>query len=557
MSVITVNKFSGVSPMTPPRYLPDQAAQTAINCPVWLGSLQPIRNTAVTTLNTDGSFTKTGDIKSIYRYGQDQTDELKYWFHWTEEVDVVKGFINADTTERTYYTLNDDAQRPKVTNTSLALGAGTPAPTAAYPLDYYDLGVPKPTTGFITSKSGTPNTSEPSEERVYTYTYVNSYDEESAPYSATDMTAETITVYPGETVTLSSIPTAPTGDYNVTKKRIYRSATGTAETSFFFVAEVPVATTSYVDNVEADSLSEEIPSLTWEQAPVGLKGLIGLSNGVMVGFKGNDVYFAEPYRPFAWPQQYIQTVEYPIVGIAAIDTTVVVLTEGRPYFLQGSHPDSMVMVEADVNQACVSKRSIQTINGMVYYASPDGIVKLAPGGSQVVTQSMFDKYTWQNAFDPAKIVAAKFENQYIGFYQNASAGNGGFVIDTVGNTFNFHEIYAKGIYNDLRNDTLFVVVDNKLHKWDTGSVMTYKWKSKKFTTPEPKSFSCCRVEAEAYPVTLTVWRDGTQILSTSVTDGSLQRLPSGLGNTWEFQLQGTAEVYNVQFAQSPMELNAQ
>ena len=115
MAVITVNKFSGVSPMTPPRYLSNEAAQTALNCPVWKGSLQPIKGALELT---PSPLTKSGNIKSIYRYDQTQTNELNHWFHWTTDVDVVQGFIAGDTTERTYFTGDGN---PKVTDTTLAL----------------------------------------------------------------------------------------------------------------------------------------------------------------------------------------------------------------------------------------------------------------------------------------------------------------------------------------------------------------------------------------------------------------------------------------------------
>ena len=529
--------------MTPPRYLGNEAAQTALNCPVWLGSLQSIRGASEIT---PSPLTKTGDIKSIYRFGQSETDEKKNWFHWTEEVDVVQGFVNADTTERTYYT---GVGAPKVTDNSLALsGAGTD-----YPIASYDLGVPKPVSTLGTVKTGTASPNTTTETRVYTFTYVNSWGEESAPYSATSMSASTEDVYPGESVVVT-MPTAPTGNYNVTKKRIYRSASGTSNTSYFFVAELPVAQTTYTDSQDGDDLNEELPSLTWEHPPADLKGLVGLPNGVMVGFKGNDIYFSEPYRPFAWPTQFVQTVGYAIVGLGVIDTTVVVLTKGRPYFIQGSHPDSMVMVEADVNQACISKRSIVSMNNYVFYASPDGLVGLSPGGSAVVTQSMFDKYSWQ-ALNPSNLVGCRHENQYVGFLETTT-GNGGFVYDITAKTWNFHNIYATGGFNDLKNDALYIIKSNELWKWDTGSALSYTWKSKKFTFPEPKGFTCYRVQAEAYPITMKIYRDGTEVVNKSITSDSLNRLPSGIGTDWEFQLEGNTEVYNVQIAQSPMELNA-
>jgi hypothetical protein len=528
--------------MTPPRYLGTNAAQTALNCPVWLGSLQPIRGISAITPDP---LTRTGALTSIYRFGQNETDEKKYWFHWTADVDVVQGFIAGDTSERTYYT-GDGV--PKVTDSALALaGAGT-----NYPETSYTLGVPKPTptTAPSLAKTGTPDPNTTTETRVYTFTYVNSWDEESAPYTATSLSVD---VYPGEAVSITGLPTAPTGSYNVTKKRIYRSATGSANSSFFFVAEIAIATTTYSDSIAGDSLNEELPSLTWLQPVSDMEGLVGLPNGIMAGFKGNDIYFSEPYRPFAWPVQYMQTAGYPIVGLGVIDTTVVVLTKGRPYFIQGSHPEAMTMVEADVNQACVSKKSIVSMNNYVFYASPDGLVGLSPGGSNVVTQSMFDKYSWQN-MNPANLVGTRYENQYVGFL-NTTSGDGGFVYDMNAKTWNFHNIYATGGFNDLKNDALYVIKSNELWKWDTGTALSYVWKSKKFTFPEPKGFTCYRVQAESYPVTIKIYRDGVSIVSTAVPDSGVKRLPSGIGTDWEFQLEGNTEVYNVQIAQSPMEFN--
>jgi hypothetical protein len=542
MAVITVNKFSGVSPMTPPRYLSNEAAQTALNCPVWKGSLQPIKGALELT---PSPLTKSGNIKSIYRFGQSETNQLNHWFHWTTDVDVVQGFIAGDATERTYYTGDGN---PKVTNATMALSGGG----SDYPIASYDIGVPKPTGTFTTAKTGTPNANTTSETRVYTFTYVNSFGEESTPYSETDMSASTEDVFPGESVVVT-MPTGTLNNVNVTKKRIYRSALGTANTSYFFVAEVSLATATYTDSLDGDDLNEELPSLTWVQPPTTLKGLVGMPNGVMAGFSGNDVYFSEPFRPFAWPTQYVQTVGYPVVGLGVIDTTVVVLTKGRPYFIQGSHPDSSVMVEADVNQACISKRSIVSMNNHVFFASPDGIVALSPGGSSIVTESLFDKETWQ-AQSPDDLVACMYETQYVGFFDTTS-GNGGFVYDMKQKTWNFHNVYVTGAYNDLKNDALYIIKSNELYKWDSGTDLSYTWKSKKYTFPEPKAFSCYRVEAEAYPITVKIYKDSSAIVNLSVTDNSLRRLPPGLGTTWEFQLEGDKEVYNVQLAQTPQELN--
>ena len=51
----------------------------------------------------------------------------------------------------------------------------------------------------------------------------------------------------------------------------------------------------------------------------------------------------------------------------------------------------------------------------VFYASPDGLVGLSPGGSAVVTESLFDKFTWQDT-GPADLLGSMYENKYVGFY---------------------------------------------------------------------------------------------------------------------------------------------
>jgi len=200
---ISIRNFGGIAPKIPARYLADEQAQTAVNCPTWKGPLAPLLDTAFVT-----SLSKSGDLQSVYRFGLDVDSETQYWFHWTTDVDVVRGFINGDTSERTYYT-GDGV--PKVTDNTLALGAGT-----NYPLNFYQLGVPAPASPATCAIGGTPDANSSTETRVYTYTFVNSWGEESAPASA----SLSIDVETGETVTVSTA-TSVTGNYNVQSKPMW------------------------------------------------------------------------------------------------------------------------------------------------------------------------------------------------------------------------------------------------------------------------------------------------------------------------------------------------
>lgn len=534
MVMLALKQFGGVSPKTPARYLPDHMAQTAVNCPVFSGSLQPLPDVGASLL----TLAKSGTPLTIYRYGLDVPSDTQFWFHWPTDVDAVRGPIAGDTSERTYFT--GDGDYPKVTDNTLALAGGE-----GYPVASYRLGVPQPSTAAIAVVTGTGEATAVPETRVYTYTWVNAWGEESAPAGPSNSVDWT----PGQTVALSGLESIPAGAWNLTHRRIYRSTSGT----YLFVAEIPAAQTTYTDSVAADDLAEELPSLTWAMPPADLKGLTAGPNGLLAGFKGRDAYFAEPYRGFAWPEGYIQTLEYPIVGIGVMDTTFAFLTTGTPYFVQGTHPESMAVVKSDIEQACVSKRSIVSFNNAVIYASPDGLMMLSSSGSRLLTESMFTRAQWQ-AYVPSSMHAYQHDNKYVCFYDTGSV-QGGFIYDFQSGLMIFHDIYATAGYADLINDTLYLAfADKTVKKWYAGSNKSFVWRSKKFTLPQVMGFACAQVEAEAYPVTAKVYADGVLIHTQTVTSRTPFRLPAKTARDWEIQLEGNSEVFALLVAQSMQEI---
>ena len=396
--------------------------------------------------------------------------------------------------------------------------------------------------------SGTTDVPEVPETRVYTFTWVNKeagFEFESAPAPA----SASVDVRVGQTVAVSGRGTVAAG-YLATHWRLYRAVSGV----YLFVAELELSQNSFTDDVLAENLGEELPSLTWLPPPDTLAGLTNLPNGIMAGFTGRDVYFCDPYHPHAWPVQYNQTVDFPVVGLGRMDTTLAVLTTGTPYFIQGSHPDSMVVVKSDLEQACASKRSIVSTNNSVIYASPDGLVLLSSGGSRLLTEQMFSRALWQEAFNPSSIHAYQQDMKYVAFYNNGVTA-GGFIFDLTSGHFIYHNIYATAGYNDLQADKLYTAFSDRTVKiWQAGSALSYIWRSKKFTMPQIMGFSCAQVEAEAYPVTAKVYSDGTLVHTQTVAGRTPFRLPVTPGRDWEFQIEGNTEVFAVLVAQSMEEL---
>lgn len=380
--------------------------------------------------------------------------------------------------------------------------------------------------------------------RSYVYTWVTTLGEESAP-SPPSNEVEYAT---GDAITLESFSTPPSDHIVITKARIYRSSTGTENTEFQFVKEVDVPLTTVEDDVPNEELGEILQTETWDPPPSGLKGLVALPNGVFAGFVGNTVYLSEPGYPHAWPQDYKQAVDYPVVALCPFGTSLLVATEGVPYVGQGAHPRNFSLRRIEFDQACVSKRSAKNIGEAAIYASPDGLVAVSNSAVRLVTEGLIDRDEWQT-YNPSSIHAYAYNGLYIAFYSGGTKGSGTLIFDpfnaNVG--LSHSDRHFVGAFVDKKSDTLFVTDGSKVSKWDQGtSKLTMLWRSKLFELESPNNFGFLRVVAESYPVTVRVYGDEVLRDTLTVSDSSPVRLSSGrLYDTYYLEIEGTSVVKKV------------
>jgi hypothetical protein len=483
MSYIKLEGFSGIVPRTGPTQLAPQQAQIASNTKLQSNEIRawssPVFEYALTVAST----------KTIYRI--DSPTSNKYWLEWATDVDMVPGPV-ADVNEYRYYYTGDGA--PKKTNYALATTSGTGI--KPFPIAWRYMGVPAPTGAPTLVKTGGSGTVH--EDRAYVYTYISTFGtvkEESAPSPATTISS----VEPDATVTVSGFTAAPTTGYNITHRRIYRTITGATTVTYSFVAEIPIATTSYADTLLIAQLGSELPSLYWEPPPADLKGLVAMPNGILAGFIGNQVYFSEPYYPHAWPSGYMLTVDYPIVGLGVFETTLVVLTTRFPYLISGVSPTSMTQQKLPIPQPCVSKKSIAYDQYGVLYASPSGLVSLGSGSQDVVTTNLFTHDEW-TLLMPETMLGMIYNNLYMGFYTKDGLPGG--IVIARGDTPALVQLDfpAGAVYSDRSTADIFAVStdDNKLYQLDQSPINNtiYTWKSKKFILPEPTNFAAGKVQAD-------------------------------------------------------------
>lgn len=523
MPVLKLENFSGISPRTGPALLQPNQAQVAKNVKLQSGELRPWRKSVLTY--------QCGllDTHSIYKLENTSTG-ASAWLEFTADTDVVPSPVADVSDFRVYYS---NGTAPKKTNWSLATTGGTG--TKPFPNTAYNMGVPAPTVApTLAASTGT------AETRAYVYTYVSTFGsvlEESAPSPAASISLATTTT----TVTVSAFGTAPTtaAGYNITAIRIYRSVSSATSAAYLYVGQVTVtpstgvASGSFSDTVTAANLGSALTSTYFTPPPATLQGLTAMPNGILAGFTGNQVWFSEPYLPHAWPVSYMMTVGSPIVGLGVFGQTLVVCTTQNPYLITGSQPGAMTQEKVPLPEPCVSKKSITSDQFGVLYASPNGLVSIAPGTQDVISRQLFTRDEWQ-AYIPSSLVGVVYQNMYIGFYQAGSTKSA--IIIMRGDTppLVTLDVASQAVFVAKSTANVYYVspIDNNIYQLDADPVNNtyYEWTSKVFILGSPTNYSVAKVQADwqyisdtsAYNALVAsivasnqaIWAAGTQLKST-------------------------------------------
>lgn len=458
---IAIAGFAGEIPRTIPRLLSDNFAQNATNTKLEDGSLTPIRR---------GRFEQRleEDAQTIYKRG-DQ------WLSWPIVVSVVPAPVAED---RLYLT-------------------GDGVPKLIVGEDVYDLALPRPEGKPTAVVSGTPD-EDLSSTILYAYTWVTIFDEESEPSPLSDE----VTWSPGLTVTVSGFSPPPT-TRGVNRMRLYRSQTSSlGVTDLFFIAEREASTADFTD--AALPIVEPIPSGSFNNPPDDLSGLVALPNGIMAGFSGKQLCFSEPFIPHAWPEKYRLSTDYKIVGLGSFGSSLAVLTEGQPYVVTGTTPDSMAMEKLELNLPCINARGIVDLGYVVAYPSHDGLVTISSGGANVVTKQLMTRDQWLQ-MNPYSFVAGQFSGRYMASYAFSDADGierrGVIIFDLSGSQpFKINSAdFADAMFYEIETGALYLLKNGTdIYEWDSPSQPfgEQTWLSKRFILPTYTNFGAILIDGE-------------------------------------------------------------
>lgn len=536
MPSFALNTFVGLRPRLPDSLLPANAATVAENCDFGYGELRNTRaGLAIATLSNAA--------KSIY------TDDGVAFYSWATDVDVVRSPLAKDTFNRIYFT--GDGGMKQANRGNMTAAGGTP-PTA------YLVGVPRPTTAPVLT-AGTPGSGSSTQTRAYVYTYVNIYGEEgppSAPVTVNTVVDGSVSVQARKDDIGSYAP--------IKEIRIYRTGTTTSIADYFFacsldVQSAPVGSVTVTDSTSAANLGEVIASTNYYPPDPALTGLMALPNGILCAWKGNEIHFSDAYKPWSWPPAYVKTATHNVVGGIAHGSGALVTTKANPYMIYGVSPDAMTLSKINVDQAGVSKWSIAVVDGVLMYASNDGLVTInGATGSLVSSHAFFTRDVWRYRYAggfsalrfmvwDGRLVIYDAEDRIIAFMIRFDEADGTMT--------DLPAFVARCSFISPLSDQAYYCNGTGLFQFNGGADQNANWQSREIVTPAPTNFGFAQAVVSG-SWTIRFYADGVLKHTENVTDGQKNfRLPSGfLSDRWKIRVTGSGRFRELRVANTAREL---
>lgn len=266
-----------------------------------------------------------------------------------------------------------------------------------------------------------------SQNRVYVYTVVNVFGDESAPSLPCAVTVDRSCNLRIKNL----LYTAQAGEAPIAGKRIYRLATGASgDSGYLYVDEIAGTETTFVDNRLDEELAEALPSLDWKVPGADLRHLTAMPGGVVAAHTEGSVRFSEPYMPYAWPEANSYDILGRVLTIAASQRTLFVLTESVVHSMTVDDPASVYTTTLDGFAPCLSPDGVVSSPLGVLFPSSDGLYLVSQGmtSPQNVTDGLISDREW-SLMNPASFLAIFFDTTYMAFFRRESGEYGTLMLD--------------------------------------------------------------------------------------------------------------------------------
>lgn len=476
---IRVDRFGGIQPRLHPSLLANGMAVRARNVKLKSGKLVPLRQPARMTghfTHMENGLTSIGLAKTLYpwkhtdKYGNVNVDFLAF----PGVVSIAQGNLAADEYDRLFVTGKTGIP---FTDSD---GNTWPNSPAVYLFDKQSGSISRMTINKNPVADG-PSVQLASGETIdsdktvyyvnFFVSWVDAYGLESGLSPASDATGDAaygdvspkpLMLNDGSTVKFDAIDLPP----EAVKAYVYATSAGTSEATdgIQFFREVSkddaTAPAGFSLKYNPASLGEAEPGIM--SPPGDLSGIVYVDGGFYAAFSPSaphTVMFSDIGIVTSWPIAYRYDVKDNIVALAATSNSVFALTDGFPWVLSGTAPETMTSARLAGPAACVSPRSVVVYKNSAYYASNEGymvIANSADAGTVCanLTDKIFTKDQWQS-FGPSTCIAGQHDGCIHLFFD----GMNGLRIDLSESTaaVTTHDEKASCMCVDDREDKMYFV----------------------------------------------------------------------------------------------------
>ena len=389
----------------------------------------------------------------------------------------------------------------------------------------------------------------------YTYTYVDTDGIESAPapYAEIKVSGSSGAV----DITFTDTPSV-----DIASRYIYR--TGGNNPTYNLIAEVPKATTSYLDNTRDIDVSR-IELTTLDNFPPNTELDMLIENlGTFWGSVGKQVFFSRAGGPEYWnPLDYIM-LDKECTGLGVFANSIIAFTESSVYRIDGYSRDTVSVSKLPYSQGCVDKDTITNIDTYLVWTSKNGICLFDGASVQVITKqsiawdefarvadTTYDDYTteqWNSGLGFEITFSRGYRDKYFGIF------TGGIIVLDVAMGLKVSTIDLVGMKSLFYND-----IDNVLYATDGAIVyacggsndkMDATWKTGRISDEGANISKHYRsVELDGIPLSVEVFIDG--ISRKIYTNKDRFKLPAGsIGKDIQFEITTNNDIRGIKYEYS-------
>jgi hypothetical protein len=194
---------------------------------------------------------------------------------------------------------------------------------------------------------------------------------------------------------------------------IYRISEGYNPTrDYQLVARVPVTDSAYEDYFLNDDLGDVIPTSYVSNAgltvqafppPEQFYGMAGPHNGMLIGWIGGSIYYSESGKIDYWNTLYRMEAKGEVVACVPNGSGIVVITTLGVQLITGNQPLAMMIADSLSGYGGLTKRTVASGIGGIFFLSKSGIISVGAGGSttnltrKTLGDDYFKNYDYESA----------------------------------------------------------------------------------------------------------------------------------------------------------------